>query len=90
MGKTDAERQRQRRQRLKENPRLYERYKNDDRVRKQNTRVNMSPGELNKLAKGLAKQYRNIAALSKMKTKITQPTINMETEHLCAKLSRGF
>ena len=49
MGKTDAEWQRQRRQRLKENPRLYERYKNDDRVRKQNARVNMSPGELNKL-----------------------------------------
>lgn len=49
MAKTDAERQRERRQRLRENPRAYERYKNADRIRKHNARENMSPGELKKL-----------------------------------------
>ena len=49
MGKTAAERQRERRQRLRQNPRVYERYKDADRMRKHNARVNMSPGELSRL-----------------------------------------
>lgn len=49
MGKTATERQRDRRQRLRENPQAYEKYKEADRIRKQIGRSNMTPAELRKL-----------------------------------------
>ena len=51
MVKTAAERQRERRQRLKQDQRKYERYKRQDRERKKNVKAGMTPAELQNLRK---------------------------------------
>lgn len=64
MGKTAAERQRERRQRLRENPAEWNEYLERDRKRKNTARKNLSPGELKTL------RARTLAAVKKHRGQI--------------------
>ena len=79
MGKTATERQRERRLRLKQDDRKYEQYKKQDRERKKTTRLNLSPGELNKL------RARTLSAVRKHRDGGTDDSGTEQADQQCYK-----